>query len=181
MNDQRVQWERKKNVIYKCQSTERLMFMKLWILFGVDGWMDWWTWAMFLFLFCPLHLSIVIDIVLSESHDKNIKPANSHYKHNYRRSYSLWSVRMNFMYGPLVDVFEHYYFMNFLCTFWFMFMVECHTPYKIHTVTCKQYTLHWAIWIECDFVISFQVFFSNSVPNQVFAIKNKLNIMLSPP
>lgn len=55
-----------------------------------------------------------------------------------------------------------------------------HTQYTQHYYT--QYTLNTEPFeLNVISLFLFQYFFSNSVLNQVFAIKNKLNIMLSPP
>lgn len=90
---------------------------------------------MFFFHFSPFHLSIVISELFFRN--LTIKTSNKHIHVTNTITggpiHGCRCVRISCM----ADVFEHYYFMNFLCTFWFVV-----TPYTQSLVCNMQYTLH---------------------------------------
>lgn len=118
------------------------------------------------------------------------KQANSYYKHNYRRFYSLLSMRVRIS-CMMANVFEHYYFVNFLCTFWFMVefwmrllkLIMHHTHSHLYTVHTTHNTLSHLnrIWFRYFFASIFHQFFFESGFCYWKQVKHHACCMLKPP
>lgn len=158
------------NVIYKCQSTERLMFMKSWILF-LCGWLDGWMdgreqcFSFFLFFFSSFngneHCSFGIRNLKIKTSNKQIHITNTNTGgpiHCYR---CVRNSCMAEMYSSIIisSIFYAHSgpWLNSEC----VINIE-QTRRHLYPVN-TQHTIHWTIWIECDFVISFPVFFFPSI------------------